>query len=376
MERESGEKGTHSEPRTVSIEKDIMEISKRAFGNTSEGLPTDLYTLKNDKGVEMEVTNYGGIVVALRVPDRDGNLDDVVLGHDSLEAYQTESPYFGALVGRYGNRIAKGKFTLGGIEYYCAQNQGENHLHGGLVGFDKKVWKTTEEKGAEHVALVMTLISPDGDEGYPGELSVTVVYTLNNNNEFQIDYSATTDKTTVVNLTHHSYFNLSGNKKLSNVLDGHLMIKGDHYTEVDEGLIPTGKLLPVEGTVMDFNEFCSIRQKIENHEPELLIGGGFDHNWALNNPEGNLTYVARMVEPESGRALELYTTAPGMQFYTGNSLGGVVGKGGLVYENYTGFCMETQHFPDSPNHFNFPSTVLHPDETYKHTTVHRFLVES
>lgn len=347
-----------------------MGLAKQLFGKLADGTTADVYTLSNDHGIEMKVTNYGGIVISLHVPDRNGNSEDIVLGHDTLEGYQTDSPYFGALIGRYGNRIAKGRFPLNGTEYQVASNQGNNHLHGGLVGFDKVLWDVQEAEVSGVTGLQLSYLSKDNEEGYPGNLSVTVTYSLTQNNEFRIDYIAMTDKTTVLNLTQHSYFNLSGDK-LSNVLDCDVMINGDQFTEVDDELIPTGELKSVEGSLLDFRSPITALKRIEAGGTGRLFGGGYDHNWVLNNPERSLILAASIYEPTSGRMMETYTTEPGMQFYTGNYLG-VTGKQGKEYKSFSGFCMETQHFPDSPNHLHFPSTVLKPGETYTQTTIYKF----
>ncbi len=352
-----------------------MEIEKHAFGKMANGTPVELYTLTNANGLEAKITNYGGIVVSLLVPDRDGKLGDVVLGYETLEEYIENNPYFGTLVGRYGNRIARGKFTLEGIEYTLAQNDGENHLHGGLKGFDKVVWKADAVRGKNSVGLKLTYLSKDGEEGYPGNLSVTVVYTLTNDNELKIEYTAVTDKVTIVNLIHHGYFNLAG-AGLGDILGHELMIKADRFTPVDKGLIPTGELRSVKGTPMDFTRAVAIGARIDQAAEQLVLGGGYDHNWVLNNGDGSLALAAKVYEPTTGRVMEVYTTEPGIQFYSGNFLdGSITGKGGKVYEYRYGFCLETQHFPDSPNKPDFPSTVLKPGETYTTTTIYTFSVK-
>ena len=352
-----------------------MKIEKHAFGKTGDGTPVELYTLTNANGLEAKITNYGGIVVSLLVPDRDGKPGDVVLGYETLGEYIENNPYFGTLVGRYGNRIARGKFTLEGIEYTLAQNDGENHLHGGLKGFDKVVWKADAVRSKNSVGLKLTYLSKDGEEGYPGNLSVTVVYTLTNDNELKIEYTAVTDKVTIVNLTHHGYFNLAG-AGLGDILGHELMIKADRFTPVDKGLIPTGELRSVKGTPMDFTRAVAIGARIDQAAEQLVLGGGYDHNWVLNNGDGSLALAAKVYEPTTGRVMEVYTTEPGIQFYSGNFLdGSITGKGGKVYEYRYGFCLETQHFPDSPNKPDFPSTVLKPGETYTTTTIYTFSVK-
>lgn len=352
-----------------------MKIEKHTFGKTEDGIPVELYTLTNANGLEAKITNYGGIVVSLLVPDRDGKPGDVVLGYGTLEEYIKNNPYFGALVGRYGNRIAHGKFTLEGIEYTLAQNDGENHLHGGRKGFDKVVWKADAVRNKNSVGSKLTYLSKDGEEGYPGNLSVTVVYTLTNDNELKIEYTAVTDKVTIVNLTHHGYFNLAG-AGLGDILGHELMIKADRFTPVDKGLIPTGELRSVKGTPMDFTRAVAIGARIDQAAEQLALGGGYDHNWVLNNGDGSLALAAKVYEPTTGRVMEIYTTEPGIQFYSGNFLdGSTTGKGGKVYEYRYGFCLETQHFPDSPNKPDFPSTVLKPGETYTTTTIYTFSVK-
>ncbi|MCI0529368.1 MAG: galactose mutarotase, partial [Nitrospira sp.] len=348
-----------------------MNIEKQPFG-TVDGAAVDLYTLTNDKGVEVKITNYGGTVTSLMVPDRDGKLGDVVLGYDNLEGYLKNNPYFGCIIGRYGNRIGKGKFTLNGVEYTLAQNNGENSLHGGIKGFDKMVWNVKEIKDKDSVGLELTYLSKDGEEGYPGNLSVTVTYTLTNNNELKIDYGATTDKDTVVNLTHHSYFNLAGAGE-GDILGHELMINADRFTPVDSGLIPTGELKSVKDTPMDFTQPTAIGARINQEYEQLILGRGYDHNWVLNTKEGSLTLAASVYEPKTGRVMEVLTTEPGMQFYTGNFLdGSITGKGGKVYNQRFGFCLETQHFPDSPNKSEFPSTTLKAGGKYATTTIYKF----
>ena len=349
-----------------------MNIEKRVFGTTPDGTTVDIYTLTNANGLEAQITNYAGIVVSLKVPDRNGKLKDVVLGYDNLEGYLKETPYFGAIIGRYGNRIAKGKFSLNGVEYTLAQNNGENHLHGGIKGFDKVVWQAKPLKHDDSVGLELVYLSKDGEEGYPGNLSVTVVYTLTNNNELKIDYSATTDKETVVNLTNHSYFNLA-NAGAGDILSHEMMINADKFTPVDKGLIPTGELRSVKDTPMDFTQPTAIGERIDQDDEQLINGLGYDHNWVLNNSDGSMALAARVYEPTTGRVLEVYTTEPGLQFYSGNFLdGSITGKEGTVYQKRHGFCLETQHFPDSPNKPGFPSTVLKPGDKYTTTTIYKF----
>jgi aldose 1-epimerase len=346
------------------------QIRKQPFGKIAEQNAVDLFTLANAQGVEARIMTYGGTVVSLKVPDRTGKMGDVVLGHDTLEGYLKNNPYFGSIIGRYGNRIAKGRFSLGGRGYTLAKNNGENHLHGGTRGFDKVIWKPKEIRNKDGVGLALTYLSKDGEEGYPGNLAVTVVYTLTNQNELKIEYSATTDKETVVNLTNHSYFNLAGS---GNILNHEAMIKADRFNPVDKGLIPTGELRSVKGTPMDFTESTAIGTRINQQDEQLIFGKGYDHNWVLNHADGTLGLAVRVVEPSSGRVMEVHTTEPGVQFYTGNFLdGSIKGKGSRVYEQRSGFCLETQHFPDSPNQPKFPSTVLKPGQKYTSTTVYKF----
>lgn len=348
-------------------------ITKKPFGNV-DGVPVDLYSLANSKGMQVSITNYGAIVVSLVVPDRNGKPGDVVLGYDQVEEYVKASPYFGAIVGRYGNRIAGGKFTLNGKEYTLAQNNNGNHLHGGLKGFDKAVWKAQELSTNLGPALKLTYLSKDGEEGYPGNLAVTVTYTLlSYGNSLVIDYLATTDKPTPVNLTNHSYFNLAGQGN-GDILGHELTLFADRFTPVDKGLIPTGELRPVEGTPFDFRQPVAIGKRIHQADEQLQFGGGYDHNFVLSGEQdGGLTLAARVVEPTSGRIMEVLTKEPGIQFYCGNFLDGSnVGKGGKPVCYRYGFCLETQHFPDSPNKPSFPTTILQPGKQYRTTTIYRF----
>jgi aldose 1-epimerase len=347
-------------------------VKREPFGKTASGEAVELFTLRNSHGTEARIMTYGGIVVSLKVPDRNGRMEDVVLGYDTLDGYLKDNgPYMGALIGRYGNRIAKGKFSLNGTEYTLAQNNGENHLHGGIKGFDKVVWKGTALRGG---GVRLTYLSKDGEEGYPGNLSVTVVYTLTNQNELKIDYSATTDKATVLNLTHHSYFNLAGAGS-GDILSHEVMINADRFTPVaDSGAIPTGELRSVKGTPMDFTRPTAVGARIEQNYDQLQFGRGYDHNWVLNKTRARMpTLAARVYEAKTGRVMEVYTTEPGVQFYTGNFLDGTItGKGGKVYQRRYGLCLEAQHYPDSPNHSNFPSTVLKPGQRYTQTTTYKF----
>jgi aldose 1-epimerase len=337
---------------------------KSSFGKLADGTPVDLYTLANAHGLVAKVTNFGAIITELHVPDRAGKLGDIVLGFDNLDQYLKGHPCFGCTVGRVANRIAKGRFTLDGKTYVLAINNGPNHLHGGLKGFDKVVWKAEPQAGA---AVKFTRISPDGEEGYPGALAVSVTMTLTDANEFRIDYTATTDRTTPVNLTNHSYFNLAGE---GDVLGHELMIAADHFTPSDSTLIPTGEIKPVKGTPMDFTKPRPIGSRFSQLRTNPV---GYDHNFVLNSGGKSLALAARVYEPKSGRVMEVHTTEPGVQLYTANFLNGsLTGKRGVVYRQHTGFCLETQHFPDSVNQPKFPSIILRPDQTYHQTTTHKF----
>jgi len=346
-------------------------VNHAPFGKTGDGTPVEVYTLTNANGVEVKAITYGCIITSIRTPDRTGKVADIVLGFDSLDGYLKDSPYFGAVVGRYGNRIAKGQFTLDGKTYTLATNNGPNHLHGGNKGFDKVVWKASEKSSADGVGVVFTRVSPDGEEGYPGNLQATVTYTLTDRNELVVDYHAGTDKATPVNLTQHSYFNLAADD--GDILGHQLTIDADRYTPVDATLIPTGELPTVAGTPFDFRKPTAIGARIGETNAQLKNGNGYDHNWVLNRTGGGLQHAVRVLEPKSGRVLDIATTEPGVQFYTGNFLdGSIKGKGGRAYKQRTGFCLETQHFPDSPNHPNFPTTILRPGQTYSSKTVFTF----
>jgi len=347
-------------------------ITVQPFGKTNEGDAVDIYTLRNTRGAEARITNYGGLVVSLKVPDRDGKPGDVVLGYDNLKAYIKATPYFGALIGRYGNRIKEGRFELDGKTYRLAINNPPNALHGGLKGFDKVVWSAKPAVTRNGPSLTLTRVSKDGEEGYPGNLTVTAVYTLTNKNELRIDYTARTDKATVINLTHHSYFNLAGAGS-GDILGHELTIKADKFTPIGKTFIPTGELRPVKGTAFDFQKAATIGSRITNQDEQLKFGLGYDHNWVINKPPGKLAVVAKVHEPKSGRTMEVLSTEPGLQFYSGNFLDGTnVGKGGEVYRYRNGFVMEPQHFPDSPNKPEFPSVVLRPGQTYKNTIIYKF----
>jgi aldose 1-epimerase len=344
-------------------------IEKKAFGTTAEGEAVDLYVLVNAHKMQAKIMTYGATLIELRVPDRDGKFDDVVLGFDNLQAYLAGHPFFGSTVGRVANRIAKGKFTLDGKEYTLAINNGPNTLHGGLKGFDKKVWKAGVAGSPNGVAVKFSCVSPDGDEGFPGTLTTTVTYTLTNQNEVKIEYQATTDKATPINLTNHSYFNLAGASS-GNVLAHEFMLTADRYTPVDETLIPIGEIRSVAGTPLDFRSPHTIGARIAQIPASI---GGYDHNFVLPGGGKELELAARVYEPKSGRVLEMYTTEPGVQLYTSNFLDGKLkGKGGAVYNKQQAFCLEAQHFPDSINQPTFPTVILRPGGTYKQTTVYKF----
>jgi aldose 1-epimerase len=345
-------------------------VQQQDFG-TRDGRPIILYTLTNAHGVEVRAMNYGGIIQSLRIPDRKGQLADIVLGHDKAEGYMPNPPFLGAIVGRYANRIANGTFTLDGKTYTLPKNDGPNTLHGGITRtFDKVLWDGEPLKGKNGVAF--TYLSKDGEEGFPGNLKVTVTYTLTDSNELVIDYTATTDKATPINVSQHSYFNLKGEGN-GDILDHEIMINADKFTPVDKNLIPTGELRPVKGTPFDFTSSTKIGARIEDTYEQMVLGHGYDHNFVINRKGAGMILAARVYEPTTGRVLEVTTTQPGVQFYTGNFLDGTVtGKEGHVYKHRYGFCLETQHFPDSPNHPDFPSTILKPGEKFHQTTAFKF----
>lgn len=352
---------------TACVERQAREsIVKEEFGTLATGQVIDIYTLTSSTGIEMKVMTYGAAITSLMVPDRNGNMANITLGFDNLASYEAGTPYFGAIIGRYGNRIAGGQFTLNGVTYQLATNDGPNHLHGGNIGFDKVVWEVVEANAGEYPSLVLRHISPDGEEGYPGTLTVTVTYTLIGN-DLRIDYLAETDAPTIINLTNHAYFNLAGS---GTILDHILTINAKEFTPVDATLIPTGEILPVSGTPFDFTTPFAIGARIDQ------VPGGYDHNFVLAHEKvDTLMFAAKLKDPESGRTMEIFTLEPGIQFYAGGFLDGTLSSGDWVFERFAGLCLETQHFPDSPNNPHFPSTVLRPGEIYQTTTIKRFGVE-
>jgi aldose 1-epimerase len=356
--------------RAQASKRHEQAVQQKPFG-TADGRPITLYTLTNANGMEVDAMNYGGIIVSIRVPDRKGQFADVVLGHENLEGYIPNPPYLGAIVGRYANRIANGSFTLEGKTYTLPKNDGPNTLHGGTEKtFNKVVWDGEPLK--DRPGVTFTYLSKDGDDGWPGNLKVRVTYTLTNDNEIVIDYEATTDKATPINLSQHSYFNLAGEGS-GDILNHELTLNADRFTPVDKTLIPTGELRPVKGTPLDFTKPTRIGERIDSDYEQIVLGHGYDHNWVINRTGGGLVLAARAYEPTSGRVLEVSTTQPGVQFYTGNFLdGSVTGKKGHVYKKHDAFCLETQHFPDSPNHPSFPNTILRPGETFREKTVFKF----
>jgi aldose 1-epimerase len=369
-----GTQGSRAQPSNSS-----RSVLAQPFGTTDTDQLVKVYTLANANGVELRAMNYGGIILSLRVPDRDGRFDDIVLGYESLDEYLEESPYFGAIVGRYANRIAGGRFTLNGKTYKLATNNGPNHLHGGTVGFDQRVWDAAPFVDAHGTGITFSYTSPAGEEGYPGTLETTVRYTLTDDNQLIVYYEATATEATPVNLSQHTYFNLAGDGR-RDILDHRLMLNANYFTPVDSTLIPTGELHPVAGTPFDFTSLTPIGARIDADDTQVEYGQGYDHNFVLDRSDAgkdSLALAARVVEPQTGRVLTVHTTEPGVQFYTGNFLdGSLTGKDGAVYERRYGFCLETQHFPDSPNQPNFPSTILHPGETYRSRTIFTFSTQA
>ncbi|CAN1561940.1 GalM Galactose mutarotase and related enzymes [Spirosomataceae bacterium] len=355
--------------------EEAMSIKVENAGVLASGDSVKVYTLKNAAGMEVSIMDLGGTITKWTAPDKDGKFADITLGSNTPQDYLTTTKYLGALIGRFGNRIAKGKFSLDGIEYTLPVNNGPNALHGGLKGFNAVIWKAIPIEGAEP-GLKLTYLSKDGEEGYPGNLNVEVVYTLKADNSLTIDYTATTDKNTVVNLTNHAYFNLKGEGK-GDILDHEIVLNADKFLPTDAGLIPTGELKPVVGTPFDFTTAHLIGERInDTTDIDIKLGGGYDHCWVFTDQSNKLKSVAMVTEPVSGRTMEVLTTEPAVQFYTGNFLNGsATGKSGVKYERRYGFCLETQHFPDSPNQAAFPTTVLKPGETYKTTTIYKFGVK-
>lgn len=352
-----------------------VTIEKSPFGTTVEGIDVDKYILSNQQGMEISIINYGGIITSWSAKDKNGIYEDIVLGYNELSEYEKESPYFGAIIGRYGNRIAKGKFSIEGKEYTLAVNNGENHLHGGMKGFDKVVWNAETRLTDSSVSLILTYLSKDMEEGYPGNLEVEVAYTLNNEDELSVTYKATTDKTTVINLTQHSYFNLSANFN-NTILNHELILNSDSFLPVDNTLIPTGEFRDVTNTPFDFRTSKTIGQQIDEEDPQLKNGLGYDHCWVLNEQDKGVRFVASAFEPQSRRFLEIFSDEPGIQFYSGNFLDGTLpSKNNGSYQFRSGFCLETQHFPDSPNQKNFPSVILRPGEEYTSHTIFKLSVK-
>jgi aldose 1-epimerase len=350
-----------------------MTITSEPFGTLDDGREVAIFTLENAHGIRARITSWGGAIVSLVAPDRRGAMADVALGFDDLAGYLGDRAYMGTLIGRYGNRLGGARFQLDGVEYRLAANDGSNHLHGGRTGFDKVLWDATPRETAEGPALELAYHSPDGEEGYPGNLAVRAVYTLTHDGALRIDYAATTDRTTLVNLTNHAYWNLAGHAAGS-ILDHRLQLEASRFAAVGPGLIPTGELRVVAGTPLDFRSATAIGARIDREDDQLRIGAGYDHSFAIDGADGALRRAARVTEPASGRVLEVFTTEPAVQFYSGNFLDGVRGKGGATYGRRTGFCLETQHHPDSPNQPSFPSTTLVAGARYHSTTVYKLLV--
>ncbi len=355
-----------------SNKKDSPMIEKFVFGKMKDGKEVYMYTLKNKPGAEAKIITYGATVVSITAPDRNGKYADVTLGYDNLEGYENGTGYLGALVGRYANRIAGAKFTLDGKTYLLSANEGKNQLHGGKTGFSKDLWKAEPIEGKAGPALKLTLVSPDGDQGYPGKVTLQVIYTLTNDNELRIDYKGTTDKTTILNPTHHSYFNLTG-VFTNTILNHQVKIDADYFTPIDKESIPTGKIEKVEDTPLDFRKLTTIGSRINDNFEQLKLANGYDFNYVLNNYNGKVREVADVYEPTTGRYLQIFTDQPGLQFYTGNFLSETpVGKNGVAYKFRTGFAMEAEHYPNSPNEPEWPSVVLRPGQTYRQTTIYKF----
>ncbi len=368
--KETKKEEISEKPETMSEE--AQNIIKSDFGKSQDGTMIDEYTLKNVNGMELKVITYGGRITSLKVPNKDGEFDNVVLGFDNIEDYEKDNPFFGALIGRFGNRIAKGKFTLEGKEYTLATNDGSNHLHGGVNGFDRVVWTAEPMEGTENSSLKLTYLSKDGEEGYPGNLNVTVIYTLTNDNALEVSYEATTDKATVINLTQHAYFNLTGDFS-KDILEHNVVIDADAFLPVDETLIPTGEIRKVQGTPFDFTSAKQVGKEINADNEQLKRGQGYDHCWVLTGESGTMRFAASAYDDTTGRFMEIYTEEPAIQFYTGNFLDGTLPMpDGGMYAHRTGFCLETQHYPDAPNQNAFPSTVIEPGNTYATKTIFKF----
>lgn len=350
-----------------------MSISKSFYGNMPDGTAVDIFTMTNSKNMTVKIINYGGVITSIEVPDKNGKTADVALGYDSLDQYVKMNYFFGALIGRHANRIENSSFELNGVTYDLAQNDGKNHLHGGFKGFDKAVWQAEIIGGEGGRSLQLTYRSPDGEENYPGNLDVKVVYTLTEDNELKIDYSAVSDKDTVVNLTNHSYFNLSGHAS-GNILGHELKINADRFTVLNNEGIPTGEIKDVRKTPLDFSEFTPIGDRIGSQDEQIVCGKGYDHNWVLNVRGKGLEKAADLYDPQTGRLMEVYTTKPGIQFYSGNFIEKHSGKGGATYDKRSGLCLETQYFPNAMKHKHFPSPILKAGMEYKHTTVYKFSV--
>ena len=358
-----------------AVQKSFVTVEQAPFGVTDAGDSISVFTITSSSGMKAKIINYGAIITALETPDKAGQIGDIVLGYDNLPDYVANTTYFGAVVGRYGNRIREGKFELNGQEYQLTVNDGKNHLHGGKKGFNKVVWTPTIVQKQDTAGVALFYSSPDGEEGYPGTFNLTVTYLITTNNELIVDYKGVTDKPTIVNPTHHSYFNLAGQGN-GTILDHQLQLFADHFTPVDNTLIPTGEIRSVDGTPFDFRTPTAIGARINADNEQIKFGFGYDHNWVLNKQPGTLSLAARVTESTTGRVMEVYTTEPGIQFYAGNFLDGTItGKEGKVYPYRSGFCLEAQHYPDSPNEPSFPSVVLNPGETYTQTTIYKFYAQ-
>ena len=357
-------------------EENLARLSSYSFGTLSDGREVNAFVLRNARGMSVQILDLGGVIASIKVPDSSGNFSDVTTGFDYPQPYLDGAGYMGAIVGRYANRISGGKFSIDGIDYSLAKNNGDNAIHGGLVGFDKKIWDVEFLVGLHDSKLKLSTFSPDGEEGYPGRVEVSVTYTLNDQNQLTIDYSATSDKATIINLTNHAYFNLDGHQAGS-ILEHEVMLNANHFTPIDESSIPTGVILDVAGTPLDFRQRKAIGLEIESEDQQMNFGSGYDHNFVINHSEsGRVSLAAEVYSPNSGRVMKVYTDQPGIQFYTGNFLNGMlVGKEGAVYGRRSAFCLETQHFPDSPNKPMFPSTILQPGDQFASRTIFEFLTE-